>query len=307
LRRKAVRVLVAGATGFIGSRVCRTLAADGHEVAALSRNPDSARAKLPGLSEAFSWSPPETGPPRRALAWADAVLNFAGESVAGVWTRAKKRRVVRSRVGATSSLVEAMGRTAQTPSVFVCAGAVGYYGDRGEDELKESEPPGTGVFSELCARWEAEALKAENLGVRVVILRIGLVLGTEGGLLRALLPAAKLGLTGRMGSGRQWWPWVHADDVTGLVRFALATEMAGPFNATSPNPVRQEEFARTLAGVLRRPCLLNLPSFVLSAAGAAAAASLESTRAVPYRAMQAGYEHAYKDLVTALAHLLGRS
>jgi len=300
-----MKVLVAGGTGFIGRNVCEALARDGHKVRVLSRSPETARARATAAEAAHGWSPVSGPPPAEAVEWADAVVNLAGETVAGRWTRRKRRDIFDSRVKTTANIVSGIGRASARPKVLISASAVGYYGHRGEEEIIESAPPGEGFLCDLCASWEREALRAEDLGVRVVILRIGLVLGRAGGLLKSILPAARLGLIGPMGSGRQWWPWVHIEDVTGMTRFALGHEVAGPFNAVSPSPVRQKEFALTLAALLKRPALLRVPAFALELVGGAAADSLKSTRAVPYRARQAGYEHVHRQLAPALAAAAG--
>jgi uncharacterized protein (TIGR01777 family) len=200
-----------------------------------------------------------------------------------------------------------MQQASSSPKVLISASAVGYYGDRGESEITERTGPGTDFLSDLCVQWEKEAIRASKLGIRVVTLRIGLVLGLEGGMLPALLPAAKLGLFGRLGSGKQWWPWIHADDVVGLARFALANEVHGPINATAPNPVRQKDFARTLGRALGRPAFMMVPGFLLALAGGISNETLKSQRAVPRASLTAGYSFAYGDLATALLRELGRT
>jgi uncharacterized protein (TIGR01777 family) len=301
-----LRVLLTGATGFLGGKLCDQLSVDGHSVVALSRNAGSAGAKLPRADKIYSWDPLSTTPPSEAIQGCDAVVNLVGESVVGLWTASKKRSMRESRVRSTANLVRAMAEAPSGPRVLVSASAVGYYGERGEDEVTEREGPGADFLSKLCVDWEAEARRAGEHGARVVTLRIGLVLGLEGGMLPALLPAARLGLFGRLGSGKQWWPWVHADDVVGLVRFALANEIEGPINATAPNPVRQKDFAGTLGRILGRPSFLFVPSFVLSLAGGLSGETLRSQRAVPRAALCAGYDFLHPDLANTLSRLLGR-
>jgi uncharacterized protein (TIGR01777 family) len=299
-----VRVLVTGATGFIGRKICGALSGDGHQIIALSRNAESARTKLPEAHEVIVWNPVSSPLPLSALGGIDAVINLAGESVMGLWTASKKDSLRESRIKSTGRLVNAIRESSPRSKVLISASAVGYYGDRGEEDLFEGARPGAGFLSDLCAAWEEEAGRAAGLGVRVVTLRIGLVLGHDGGMWPPLMKAARLGLSGSLGSGKQWWPWVHVDDVVGMARFALANDIEGPVNVTSPNPVRQKEFARTLGRVIGRPSFLRTPALFLALAGGAAAGSLDSIRALPGAAARAGYNHRYPDLVTAITQLI---
>ncbi len=301
-----MRVLVTGATGFIGRRLCRSLIADGHHLAALSRNAQSAKAKLPEVGEILTWDPGIAAAPVESLEAADAVINLAGESISGLWTKAKKKAIYDSRILTTRRLVAAIGRTSRKPKVLISASAVGIYGDRGDAAITESSPPGSGFMTDLCAAWEEEAARASNDGLRVVLLRTGLVLGGDGGMLRSLLPLANLGLFGRLGSGKQWWPWVHIEDVVTMMRFALANEIGGPLNATSPNPVRQKDFASALGRLIGRPSFVMVPGFLLSFAGDLSREVLDSRRILPQKAAHAGYKHRYSDLLTALSEALGR-
>ncbi len=301
-----MRVLVSGATGFIGSALCNSLIGDSHQVVALSRDAESARSKLPGVSEIHTWTDVASQPPTAAVEGADAVVNFLGENIRGLWTSSKKKALYDSRIKATKSIVKAIAGLSSRPKVLISASAVGYYGDRGDEVITETSPPGSGFLSGLCVDWESAAMKASGGATRVVTLRIPPVLGTDGGMLPALLPVAKLGLFGRLGSGAQWWPWAHIEDITGIVRFALANELEGSLNAVSPNPVRQKDFARTLGRLLNRPSFLRVPSPFLGLAGEMADEALGSRRVLPKRAMEAGYVHSYADLLTALSHLLGK-
>jgi uncharacterized protein (TIGR01777 family) len=301
-----VRVYVVGATGFIGRRVCRALVRDGHHVVALSRNAQSAKARLPYVPEILTWDPGTAAAPGGGFEGADAVVNLAGESVAGLWTKSKKRRIRDSRVVTTRRVVSAIERAPRKPRLLVSASGVGIYGDRGDEVITESTPPGAGFTADLCVSWEREASRASEDGLRVVLLRIGVVLGAEGGALPALLPAAKLGLLGRLGSGKQWWSWIHIEDVVGMVRFALANEVEGPLNTTSPNPVRQKEFASTLGRLIGRPSFLVVPGFLMALGGEFSKQALESARVLPRAAVQAGYKYSYPDLLSALSKELGR-
>lgn len=301
-------VLVSGATGFIGKALCATLRAQGQTFTALSRRPEKAKAVLPGVKEAWKWRPKMELPPLPAIEGAGAVVHLAGESVAGRWNKEKKRKIRETRVIGTRHLVEAFSEAKKKPSVFVCASAVGYYGDRGEEELTEDSAPGSDFLAEVCKEWEAEAKKAEPLGIRVVSLRTGIVLGLGGGALQQMLLPFKLGMGGPLGSGKQWMPWVHLDDVIGIILHAIQhANVSGPVNATAPQPVRNREFTKTLAQVLRRPAFLPAPALGLKIIlGEFAQVLLASQRVLPKQAQQVGYTFRYSSLEPALGALLGR-
>src|SRR5437016_7767334 len=236
-----MRVAVTGATGFIGRELCAALLRDGHTVVALTRDPRRAQAALPGALVA-NW-----GDPAAALPPVDGVVNLAGESVAGRWSEDKKRRLRESRIAGTRRLVETIARAPERPTVLVSASAVGYYGDRGEETLTEASGPGRDFLAQLCQEWEAEAQRASELGLRVARLRLGVVLDRDGGALSQMLILFRLGAGGPLGSGRQWFRWVHRADVVGLFRFALETaEASGPINAVAPHLLRNSEFARAV-------------------------------------------------------------
>jgi uncharacterized protein (TIGR01777 family) len=244
-------------------------------------------------------------PPPEALEGVDAVVNLLGESIAGRWSKAKKRAIMDSRVVGTSNLVAAMERVEKKPGVLVSASAVGYYAVYADEEINEDSPAGTGFLAEVCKRWEREAMKAEQLGLRVVRLRNAMVLG-HGGVLAAMLPMFRAGIGGPLGVGRQWWPWIHIDDVVELVVHAVSEPaFSGAVNASSPQPVRQKEFACNLAEVIKRPALLPTPSFVLRVVlGEFGAELLCSRRVIPTRALDAGYEFRFPELGPALRDVL---
>lgn len=297
-----MRILITGVTGFVGAPLAARLTAAGHTLVGLSRNAMSARQKVPALDHAHDWDGARGEVPDEALEGVDAVVHLAGEPVAGRWTNEKKRKIESSRVEGTRRVVDAIERAEPRPRVLVCASAIGYYGDRGEDVLPESTEPADDFLAEVCKGWEAEAQRAEGLGLRVVRLRIGLVMGDGGGALHAMLPLFKAGLGGRLGDGQQWWPWIHVDDVVGLIGHALDTEaVEGAYNAVSPEPVRQEEFAKTLAKVLHRPAVLPAPAFAIKTVlGSFAAELLASRRVVPERTLETGYAYRYTSLERAL-------
>lgn len=301
-------VLVSGATGFIGKALCASLKAQGQTFTAFSRRPEKAKAALPGVKEAYKWRPMLELPPLPAIEGAGAVVHLAGESVAGRWNTLKKRKIKESRLIGTRHLVEALGEAKKRPSVFICASAVGYYGDRGEEELTEDSGPGNDFLAQVCQEWEAEAKRAEALGIRVVSVRTGIVLGLGGGALQQMLLPFKLGLGGPLGNGKQWMPWVHIDDVVGIFLHAIQNEnVKGPMNATAPQPVRNREFTKTLAQVLRRPAFLPAPAIGLRLIlGEFAQVLLSSQRVLPKRAQASGYTFRHPSLEPALRALLGR-
>lgn len=298
-------VLLTGATGFIGKAVARRLAAEGHALRALTRNPQvnqapSSRGPLPPGCLAFAWR--EGGPvPPEALDGADAVIHLAGESLAaGRWTAARKGRIRSSRIDGTRALVEAMGRMAAKPRIFASASAVGYYGNSGDRPVDENTPAGEGFLAGICRAWEAEAFRAEALGVRTVALRLGLVLG-KGGALAKLAPVYRLGAGAALGSGRQWWSWIHVEDAAGLFAHALANEtLRGPVNAVA-GAAPQRDFARALGRVVHRPVLFRVPAFALRLAlGEMASTLLEGQRATAAKALASGYPFRYPGLDAAL-------
>jgi uncharacterized protein len=297
-----MRALVTGATGFIGRRLLASL----DHPAVLSRRPETARRMFPS-AEAFAWEPEAGPPPAPSFEGVDVVFNLAGESVAGGrWTAARKERIRSSRVVGTRNLVAGIETLKQRPRVLVSASAVGYYGSRGDEVLKESAPRGGDFLAEVCHAWEAEAQRAAPLGILVVTPRIGLVLGRGGGALARMLPPFKLGLGGRLGSGRHWMPWIHLDDLIGMFLHAARNTVSGPMNAVGPAPVTNRQFTRALATALHRPAIFAVPEFALRVMfGELAQALLASQRVVPHVAVSAGYRFRYSSLEDALAEILG--
>ncbi len=294
---------ITGATGLVGARLLEALARDGIETAAFTRKPSALTGRLPPGAVARAW------PPRPDDVALDALVHLLGEPVSGRWTEAKKRSIRSSRIDGTRLLVDAIGKlpTERRPRTLVSASAIGFYGDRGEDVLRETEGPGADFLADVCVGWEREALRAETLGVRVVVLRVAIVMSREGGALERMLPLFRMGLGGTMGPGTQWWPWIHLDDLVGLARHALDhAELRGPLNATAPEPARQRDFAATLARVLHRPAFLPAPTFALRAAlGEFAAELLSSRRVVPTAALAAGYVFRYPTLEACLTDVAG--
>ena len=299
------QVLVTGATGLVGRRLVEALLRDGVAVTAPTRSP---QRQAPQAGVTFvRWDGRHVEP--GALRGVDAVVHLAGEPIfGGLPTADRKRRMWESRVDSTRAIARAIGALSpsERPRVLVCASAVGYYGDRGEEMLDESSPPGEGFLADLCVEWEAAAAEVEALGVRRVSLRLGVVLAREGGALAPLVRVFRLGLGGRVGSGRQWFPWVHVDDAVGLAREAIASDdYRGAVDAVAPECVRNAEFTQALARAVRRPALLSVPAFVLRAAlGDLANELLGSRRVAPRAAKERGYEFAHPTLADALASAL---
>ncbi len=303
-----MRVAITGATGFIGRRLVDRLLADRHEVVALTRDPTRARATLPRAARAVRWDPRAGTVDATALRDLDAVVHLAGESVAGGrWTAARKAAIRDSRVLGTEALMRALTEApaGARPRALVAASAIGIYGDRGDVELDERAPPGGDFLAEVCSAWEAAARGAADLGVRVAIVRIGIVLGRDGGALGRMLPLFRLGLGGRLGSGRQWMSWIHVDDLVALFVCALANDaVTGVLNGVAPRPVTNAEFTRTLAAALARPAILPAPAFALRLAlGEMATLLLASQRVVANAVRACGFRFEHAELTSALADL----
>jgi len=297
-----MEILVSGASGLIGGAVCKNLAAHGHRIAKLVRRestgPDEVR-----------WSPGEPLRPE-LVARFDAVLHFAGKNIACRWSEKAKREIRESRILGTVTLAEAVAaahREGGRPHTFVSMSAIGYYGSRGDEELREKSAAGHGFLAELTKEWEAATTAAWEAGVRVVLPRLALVLSSDGGALTKMLPAFRLGLGGRIGSGRQYWSWISLEDVIGGVEFLLQQEnLSGAFNFSAPQPVTNAEFTKTLAAVLHRPAIFPLPARAARLAMGASADELllSSQRVLPERLLAAGYHFRDTSLREALASLL---
>jgi hypothetical protein len=259
----------------------KSLAQAGHSVCALSRH-----------------APP---------AESDVVIHLAGEPVAQRWTPAAKQRIRESRIAGTRDLVDALGRLPRRPEALICASAIGYYGSRGDEILTESSAPGNGFLPEVCKAWEKEAQAAESFGIRVVRVRTGLVLAAAGGALQRMLPPFRMGVGGRLGSGRQWMSWIHLEDLTAMFQFTVESQVRGPLNGVAPQPATNSEFTRELARRLRRPAVFPVPEFALRLLfGEMADVLLASQRVVPAAAQAGGFRFRYPQLAQALEDLLHR-
>jgi uncharacterized protein (TIGR01777 family) len=285
-----------GASGFLGRKILDLALRRGHEVIAFTRDP---QRLIPGCTmRAFSLERPPD------ITGCEVLIHLAGESVAGLWTPAKKRRIVESRVLGTRRVVEAINAAPAKPEALISGSAIGFYGDRGEEELTETAPAGSGFLAATVQAWEAEAVQAQ--GVRVACLRTAVVLGPGGGALPLMALPFRLGLGGRLGSGRQWMSWIHLEDVAQLFLFAAENlDVRGPINAAAPWPVRNADFTRALAHAVRRPAFLHVPAFALRAAlGGFSAELLDSKRVLPAAALDHGFGFKFPELAPALKNLL---
>jgi uncharacterized protein (TIGR01777 family) len=300
-----MRVTVTGATGLIGSRLVERLTARGDEVTVLSRNAEAARSRLD--AQAIGWDPLHEPAPADALSGRDAVVHLAGENLAQRWTDESRERIRASRETGTGNLVAGLRTADPRPRALVCASAVGYYGPHGDEEVDETSPAGNDFAAQVCVAWERSALAAEELGLRVVRMRTGVVLDAEGGALAKMLPPFRLGAGGPVAGGRQYLSWVHRDDVVGLYLAAIdGEEWRGPVNATAPAPVTNAAFSSALGRALHRPAIAPVPRIALKLLyGDMEQLVTTGQRAVPKRALELGYAYRHPDLDEALRDALG--
>jgi len=298
-----MKVVLAGGTGFIGKALHQRLMENGHEVILLTRSSNRLRFNLNGKTTIVSWDGRQVGDWAEQIEKADAFINLAGDPIVeGRWTRAKKERILTSRLQATRTLVAAIKHARKKPSVFINASAVGYYGNVAQGEVKENHPKGEGFLADVCEQWENEAQAVQSLGIRLVLIRTGVVLGRKGGALKKMITPFRFFMGGTLGSGEQWLPWIHIDDVTGGIIFSLEKyHVFGPINLTSPHPVPMREFSKALGKALHRPSWASVPSFVLRATlGELADTILEGQKVVPEKLLKAGYKFHYPSLQNAL-------
>jgi len=296
-----MNILITGGTGFIGAALSRELVSSAHNVIITTRRQTDSKEKL-------TWKPPALIPPD-TISNIDAVINLAGESIAsGRWTKTRKERIMSSRINTTRALVQSMQNVNPGPKVLISASAIGYYGPRGDEHVTEDTPPGTDFLAEVCKVWEAEALKAEELGVRVVLIRIGGVLESDGGALPKMIIPFKFFLGGPIGSGKQWFSWIHRDDIVGIIKYALENDsITGPLNLTAPQPVTNREFSSALGRVLGRPSWLSVPGFMVRLTlGELGDILLTGQRVLPEKALKEGYKFKYPDIDGALRAILDK-
>jgi uncharacterized protein len=299
-----MKLVITGATGLIGSVLADNLWNQYHSLALLSRRPP-AEVNVT-KKQWFAWQPGVGGEWEQAVDGADGIINLAGEPIAAKrWSKSQKELLRRSRIDGTRSLVNAIAKAKIRPKFLINSSAVGYYGPRGDEILKEDSKPGEGYLAGLCVAWEEEAKKAEALGVRVVVVRTGIVLAKGQGALAKMVPPFKMFAGGPLGSGSQWMPWIHIDDEVGLIQCLIENEQArGAFNATAPNPVTMADFAKALGDVLNRPSWVSVPPSALALLlGEMADMLLTGQRAVPEAAVKIGYKFKYPNLTDALRSL----
>ena len=296
-----MQIALSGSHGFIGSAVAKSLLGAGHQVTPILRGESAVEGGI-------AWSAQGAYVDTAKLEGIEAVVHLAGDSIQGRWTPKKKARILESRQKGTRLLSEALAKLAKPPREFVCASAVGYYGDRGDELLSEESEPGGGFLAQVCREWEMATEPAAKKGIRVVNLRIGVVLGAGGGALAAMLLPFKMGVGGRVGSGKQYMSWIALDDVAGIFEHALATEsLQGPVNAVGPSPARNAEFTKALGKVLSRPTIFPLPAFVVKLVFGQMGEELllGSQRVEPGRLAASGYKFRYPELEGALRRAVG--
>jgi uncharacterized protein (TIGR01777 family) len=295
------RILISGASGPIGAALVTSLKAGGAAVTRLLR-------KAAIGPDQIVWDPDRPLSPDSVSGF-DAVIHLAGESIVGRWTPAKKRRILESRIEGTGHLAEAAAKASPLPHVFISASAVGFYGNRGDEILREDSPSGEGFAAEICRHWETAAQPAAEAGIRTAQMRFGLVMSAEGGASPKMLTPFRLGMGGRLGDGRQWWPWVSVRDVVGAIQHVLNHEsLSGPVNTVAPNPVSNAEFTRVLASVLKRPALFPMPAFAVRIIFGEMGEELflGSQRVEPAKLASSGYQFQHPELKSALKEILQR-
>ena len=294
------KVLVSGVSGPIGAALLPSLKERGYEVVRLVRGAKTGDDQIP-------WDPSQPLRPQSVSGF-DAVIHLAGESIVGRWSTVKKRRILDSRVQGTRHLADALSGAAERPRVLITASAIGYYGNRGEEVLREDSRPGRGFLPTVCREWEAASTRAQDAGIRSVQIRIGLVLSSTDGALQKMLLPFRMGLGGKIGSGRQWWSWIHVHDLVGAIQHVLDSNLSGPVNLVAPTPVRNAEFTKTLAAVLSRPAIFPMPAFAARLAFGQMGEELllASQRVEPTKLAMTGYVFQYSELKKALEAILNR-
>ena len=296
-----MNLLITGATGFLGRVLVKSLNKDGHSIKIITRNINNASNLLGSDFDFYKWDPTTLKPPIEAINNTDVIVNLMGENVGGIWLPYKKKAIHQSRQVGTKNLVEAINKADSKPPVLISASAVGYYGNRGDEKLIESSEPGKNFLSKVCKDWEDQANSAAESGARVVTLRFAPIVGSGGGFLTQQLPLAKLGLLGPLGSGKQWWPWVHIDDAIGIIKYVLNNQISGPVNVVSPKPIDQITFSKALAGFYNRPAILPAPSFAIRMIlGGFADELLFSRKVIPQKALDTGFKFKFVDINEAI-------
>ena len=306
-----MKIAITGATGLVGTRLVEQLQAQGHQIVALTRSRAKAQkifstSSYPNV-EIVEYTPLESGVWQDSISGCDGVVNLAGEAISERWTAQHKKSILESREIGTSKIVEAIAKAADKPKVLVSGSAIGYYGTSETAAFDENSATGTDFLAEVCQKWEASAKAVEQYGVRLVIPRIGIVLANGGGALGKMLAPFQMGAGGPIGNGKQWFSWIHRDDLVNLIIQALTREdLAGVYNATAPNPVKMGQFCQTLGEVLNRPSWLPVPEFVLELLlGDGAVVVLEGQQVLPKKTLAANIEYQYPEVKSALQEIVG--
>jgi hypothetical protein len=305
-----MKIAISGATGFVGSRLVERLHTEGHRILVLTRNPTFAQKVFPSPAfpnlEIIAYTPTVSGTWQDAIAGCNGVVNLAGEPIAeGRWTPERKQEILNTRKLGTQKIVEAIAKANPRPSILVNTSAIGYYGTSETASFNEDSASGNDFLSQVCQEWEQEATKVKDTNVRLVILRFGIVLG-NGGALGKMITPFKLFAGGPIGSGQQWFSWIHLDDIVGLIIQSLTkSTMEGVYNATAPQPVRMNDLSTTMGNVMNRPSWLPVPGFAIEAIlGDGAKVVLEGQKVLPKRTLESGFEYQYPNLQSALTHIL---
>jgi uncharacterized protein (TIGR01777 family) len=302
-----MKILMSGGTGFVGTQLTSRLVQEGHEVTILTRSRTGAEKAIPGISY-LQGDPTQKGPWQRAIENHEIIINLAGASIFSKWTEGHKKAIRESRVNITQNIVEGIPSHPQRQFTLFSTSAVGYYGFCGDEELTEESPHGEGFLAKIAVEWEGEALKARDKGARVVITRLGIVLGEKGGALSQMIPLFKKYIGGPIGSGRQWFSWVHIKDLAAAFVFLMKhPEISGAVNLCSPNPVRNEDLAKALGKVLHRPSFIPAPGFMVKLVlGEFGSVILEGQRVIPRRLLENGFVFQYADINRALQSIVGQ-
>ncbi|MHC4581008.1 MAG: TIGR01777 family oxidoreductase [Planctomycetota bacterium] len=302
------RILITGATGFVGRPLSLELAKAGYEVVALSRRRDEAQNIFAGRVKVIEWDAATASRWSASAEGALAIVNLAGDNIgAGRWTEKKKKLILKSRLNAGAAVTEAIRSAKHRPQVLIQASGVGYYGDRGDELLDENSSNGAGFLADVARQWEASITEVAEAGVRLTTVRLGVVFGPHGGVMSRLTPPFRFFVGGHPGSGRQWLPWVHIKDVIGVVRFLIeSADCKGPFNVTAPDPIRSKDFYNLLGKAMHRPAFFPMPAFALKMALGEMATELllPSTRVVPRKLLEAGYDFRFCDPAAAFSDIL---
>ncbi len=302
-----MKILITGGTGFVGTQLTSRLIKDNHEVTILTRSLKGAKGSSPGVSY-LEGDPTRNGPWQEAIKNHDALINLAGASIFSKWTEEHKKAIRESRVNTTQNIIEGIPPQSQKGFTLFSTSAVGYYGFHKDEELIEESPPGNDFLARIAVEWEGEALKAREKGARVVITRFGIVLGEKGGALGQMIPLFEKYIGGPIGSGRQWFSWVHIKDLTEAFAFLLKhPEISGPVNVCSPNPVRNRDLAKALGKALHKPSFMPAPGFMVKwVLGEFGSVILEGQKVIPRRLLESGFTFQYPDIDAALKKIVGQ-